>query len=148
MATGGLGVGINDPEAIKAEWLGRLDALVGDVEGWARASGWRTRRIDKAIDERVLGPYRVPVLLMEKDTVEVVLNPVARRVPGAEGAVDLYLAPAYDDIASLYFEGDHWVVYYSDRPDPKAARSEVEITPRPYSEQTIRSILDGMVAIA
>ncbi len=48
------------------------------------------------------------------------------------------------DIASLYFEGDHWVLQYGDRPDPLAAHSVVEITPRPYSEQTIRTILDGM----
>ena len=83
---------------------------------------------------------------MEKDTVEVVLNPVARFVPGANGAVDLYVAPAYDDIASLYLEGDHWVVHYANRSDPKATESVIEIKPRPYSEQTIRKILDGMAA--
>ena len=83
---------------------------------------------------------------MEKDTVEVVLNPVARFVPGANGAVDLYVAPAYDDIASLYLEGDHWVLHYADRPDPMATGSVIEIKPQPYSETTIRKILDGMAA--
>ena len=105
---------------------------------------FRSRRIAKTVNERRLGTYRVPVLLMEKDTVEIVLNPVARFVPGADGAVDLYVAPAYDDIASLYFEGDHWVVHYGERPDPLATQSEVAITPHPYAEQTIRTILDGM----
>jgi hypothetical protein len=75
---------------------------------------------------------------------QVVPNPVARFIPGADGAVDLYDPPAYDDIASLYFEGDHWVVYYSERPDPLATQSALEITPRPYTEQTIRAILDEM----
>ena len=131
MATGESTPGIDDPETVKAVWVDRLNALVGEVEGWARASGWRTRRIDKTVNERRLGTYRVPVLLMEKDTVEVVLNPVARLVPGADGAVDLYVAPAYDDIASLYFEGDHWVVHYGERPDPMATSSVVEITTRP-----------------
>ncbi|HLN33585.1 MAG TPA: hypothetical protein VK395_38015 [Gemmataceae bacterium] len=144
MATGEARSGIDDPEAVKAEWLGRLGSLVDEVEGWARASGWRTRQIAKTVKERRLGTYRVPVLLMEKDTVEVVLNPVARFVPGADGAVDLYVAPAYDDIASLYFEGDHWVVHYGERPDPLATQSVVEITPHPYGEHTIRAILDGM----
>jgi hypothetical protein len=146
MATGEVRAGIDDPEAVKVEWLDRLNALVGEVEGWARAAGWRTRRIDKTVNERRLGTYKVPVLLMEKDTVEVVLNPVARSVPGADGAVDLYLAPAYDDIASLYLEGGHWVVHYGERPDPMASESALEITPRPYAEQTIRTILDGMAA--
>jgi hypothetical protein len=81
---------------------------------------------------------------MEKDTVEVVLNPVARFVPGANGAVDLYVAPAYDDIASLYLEGDNWVLNYADRQDPLATGSVIEVKSRPYSEKTIRAILDGM----
>ncbi len=144
MATGTARPGIDDPGAVKAQWLGRLNSLVEEVKGWAQASGWRTRRIEKTVNERQLGTYRVPVLLMEKDTVEVVLNPVARFVPGADGAVNLYVAPAYDDIASLYFEGDHWVVHYGGRPDPVATYGVVKITPRLYDEHTIRELLDSM----
>lgn len=145
MAAGKARLGI-DPEAVKREWLDRLGGLVAEVEGWARASGGRARRIDKTIAERGLGTYKVPVLLMEKDAVEVVLNPVARFVPGADGAVDLYAAPAYDDVASLYLEGDHWVLHCADRLDPTETRSLVEIKPRPYSEEAIRAILDVMAA--
>jgi hypothetical protein len=144
MATGEARLQTEDPETVKAEWLGRLDSLVDEVEGWAKLSGWRTRRIAKTLSERRLGTYKVPVLLMEKNAVEAVLNPVARYVPGADGAIDLYVAPAYDDIASLYFEGNHWVVHYGERRDPLATQSAVEITTRPYGEQTIRAILDGM----
>ena len=143
MATGEARPGI-DADAVKGEWLDRLGALVDEVKGWAQASGWRTRRIDKTVTERGLGTYKVPVLLMEKDTVEVVLNPVARFVPGANGAVDLYVAPAYDDIASLYLEGDHWVLNYAGRSDSEATGSSTEIISRPYTEQAIRTILDGM----
>jgi hypothetical protein len=125
-----------DSDAVKREWLDRLDTIVEEVEGWAKASGWRTRRIDKTLTERRLGSYKVPVLLMEKNTVEV----------GASGAVDLYVAPAYDDIASLYLEGDHWVLHYADQPDPTATGSVLEAKPQPYSETTIRKILDGMAA--
>lgn len=69
-------------------------------------------------------------------------------MPGANGAVDLYVAPAYDDIASLYLEGDHWVLHYADRPDPTATRNGIELKPQPYSEATIQKILDGMAANA
>jgi hypothetical protein len=148
MAIGETGPGIDDAEAVKAEWLSRLETLVTEVKTWAEVSGWRTRRIAKTINERRLGTYKAPVLLMEKDAVEVVLNPVARHVPGAGGAVDLYLAPAYDDIASLYFEDDRWVVHYSPPPDAREPRSELEIRPMTLSEETIRAILDGMTAHA
>jgi hypothetical protein len=145
MATGEARPAI-DSDAVKREWLDRLRTLVDEVKGWAQASGSSTRRIDKSVTERGLGTYRVPVLLMEKDTVEVVLNPVARFVPGANGAVDLYLAPAYDDIASLYLEGDHWVLHYTSRPQPIATETGNERKSLPYSEQSIRMILDGMAA--
>lgn len=135
---------ISDAESVRGEWLDRLETLVDDVKGWAEAAGWRTRRITKSVNERQLGKYQVPVLLMEKDTVEVVLNPVARLVPGADRAVDLYLSPAYDDIASLYFEGDRWVVHYSEPPDLGTKAGAVDIPSRPYDEATIREILNGM----
>ena len=48
---------------------------------------WRTRVVTKQNDDRKLGKHTVPVLLMEKDAVEVALNPVSRYVPGADGAV-------------------------------------------------------------
>jgi hypothetical protein len=56
--------------------------------------------------------------------------------------------PAYDDIASLYFEGGRWVVHSSEPPDPFATEAAVNMTPRPYEEATIRAILDGMAANA
>jgi len=142
MAMGEVVPEVDDPEVVKSEWLGRLDALVGDVKTWAEASGWKTRRISKTITERRLGTYKAPVLLLEKNAVEVVLNPVARHMPGAAGAIDLYLAPAYDDIASLYFEDDHWVIHYASPTNP------IETEPLAYSEQTIRMILDGMATHA
>ena len=35
------------------------------------AAGWRTRTIEKPMNDRNLGRHTVPVLLMEKDTLEV-----------------------------------------------------------------------------
>ena len=136
----------NEIEAVKKEWVSRLSNLIDTIKNSAEESGWRTRRIDKTITERELGTYKVPVLLMEKDTVEVVLNPVARFVPGAEGAVDMYLAPAYDDIASLYFEGGQWMLHYAERPNPFATQSVIEMKSRPYSNEAIIATLEGMAA--
>lgn len=137
-----------DVEAVKSEWLERLDVLVADVQAWAAASGWRTRRIQKTVEERELGRYKVPVLLMEKNAVEVVLNPVARFVPDADGAVDLYLSPAYDDIASVYHEAGRWFVRYSDPLDPKSIGGINDTPAQPCNEATIRAILDGMAVNA
>ena len=135
----------DDAETAKAEWLERLETLVGSIKTWAEADGWRTRQVGKTIHERRLGTYKAPLLLMEKEGIEAVLNPVARYVPGSAGAVDLYLAPAYDDIASLYYEEGQWVVHHA---APADLNSPVEVEQRTLSEETIRAILDGMVAHA
>jgi hypothetical protein len=85
---------------------------------------------------------------MEKDTVEVALNPVSPLVPGAEGAVDLYLVPAYDDIASLDFEGGRWVVHYAAPADGTETHSMIEAQALPLSEETIIRVLNSIASHA
>jgi hypothetical protein len=93
-------------------WLGRLSTLLNDVETWVKALGWSTRRIEKPMEDSQIGRYKAPSLLMQEGTDRVLLEPVARSAPGAEGVVDLYLMPAYDDIASLYFSDGSWALHY------------------------------------
>ena len=50
---------------------------------------------------------------LQKGPVRVLLDPIAYDVPGAEGVVDLYLMPTYDDMASLSFEHGDWVIRYA-----------------------------------
>ena len=137
---------IEDPEAMKAEWLDRLNPLVALVKSWGEASGWRTRQVTKPVAEPGLGRYEVPVLLMERGQVEVVLSPVARTAPGTGGVVDLYLMPAYDDVVSFYFEGDRWFIHHAFPPDPTAPRSVIEAERLPLDEGTINRVLNAVAA--
>jgi hypothetical protein len=136
---------IENPEDVLAHWQDRLNMLVHDVKEWVERAGWRTRRIEKPTDDRKLGKHTVPVLLMEKDTVEVALNPVSPLVPGAEGAVDLYLVPAYDDIASLYFHRGQWVIHYAFSADSRETHPSIEAEGMPLSEETIIRVLNSIV---
>ena len=138
---------VDDPAAILARWQDRLKVLIREVDGWVKKAGWRTRTIEKPINDRKLGRHTVPVLLMERDAVEVALNPVSPLVPDAEGAIDLYLVPAYDDIASLYLEHGRWVIYYTFSADPAQARS-IEPEGLPLSEEAINRVLDAIASHA
>lgn len=71
------------------------------------------------------------------------LEPIARFVPGAEGVVDLYLMPAYDDIASLYFKNGQWVMRYV---FPAGSREESihETEPVVLTKESFRSVLEAM----
>jgi hypothetical protein len=113
---------VENPVATREEWLTNLRELMGQVKGWAEGAGWRTRTIEKSMNDSVLGQYKAPAMLMQRDTVEVILDPVGRFAPGTEGVVDLYMLPAYDDIASLYFVDGAWRLHYAFRSTAVVAR--------------------------
>ena len=101
-----------DPALLRAEWLDRLAKLTSLVKRWATELDWSTREIPKKMNDSRLGAYEAPALLMQKETIRVLLDPIARSTPGADGVVDLYLMPAYADIASLYLVNGEWRLHY------------------------------------
>ncbi len=100
-------------ELVRDEWTRAVTQLVADVETWSKAREWPTRRIEKRIDDPQIGEYVVPALLIQVDLVKLLLEPVARFVPGAAGLVDLYRLPEYDDVASVFRRDGGWQVHYT-----------------------------------
>ena len=113
---------VDNPDATRDEWLTNLYGLLAQVRRWTEESGWRTRVIEKSMKDSVLGQYKAPAMLMQRETVEVILDPVGRFAPGTDGVVDLYLLPAYDDIASLYLVDGAWKLHYAFRSTAVVAR--------------------------
>ena len=133
-----------DRERLLGEWLRRLQALLEELDGWAKALDWSTRRIEKAMADSEVGGYKAPALLMQKEAARVLLEPIARSTPGGEGLVDLYLLPAYDDIASLFHYGGSWHLHYPFAGSP-AVVDVRQAAGRPLTRETFRAVLDEMV---
>src|SRR5438445_3773874 len=107
----------NKPPAAKQDlgrdkWLRRLTDLVDQVEAWARELGWATRRIDKRMDDSDAGPYLATGLLLQKEFTRVSLEPMGRSASGSGGVADLYLMPAYDNIARFFFRDKKWLLQH------------------------------------
>ncbi|MCI0357279.1 MAG: hypothetical protein L0211_02195 [Planctomycetaceae bacterium] len=132
---------------VREDWVGRVTTLVQDVENWAGELGWSTRRIDKQLDDSQIGSHTVPALLVQEGPVRVFVEPIARSAPGAEGVVDLYLMPAYDDIASLYFVDGQWQVHYMFPESPTVATIR-DAESKPLTKETLQQVLDAMSANA
>ncbi len=128
---------------IREKWLERLSDLIQAVEKWARELGWSTRQIEITMQDFQLGKYKAPALLLQEDATRVLLEPITRSAPGAEGVVDLYLMPAYDDIASLYLERDGWRIHYMFPGDPAVATLH-EAEGKPLTQETLRDVLEEM----
>ncbi|HEY3997360.1 MAG TPA: hypothetical protein VGO93_00750 [Candidatus Xenobia bacterium] len=131
-----------DRVRLLSEWLDRLSALVNDVESWAKNLGWSTRRIEKPMEDSQIGKYKAPGLLMQEGTNRVLLEPIARSAPGTEGVVDLYLMPAYDDIATLSYEDGRWALHYLF--PGIAATNPHEARAMPLSQETLQEVLTEM----
>lgn len=130
-------------QAIREEWVRRLSTLVESVESWAQDLGWSTRRIEATMKDSEIGTYRAPALLLQQETTKVLLEPIARSAPGAEGVADLYRMPAYDDVASLYYQKDRWQVH-----SPSPGTSDVGTTEtarsKPLSKETLQEVLEAL----
>jgi hypothetical protein len=133
---------VDDPEGIKAEWLKCLNELASQVKAWVEPAGWRTRLVAKPTRDSILGRFEVPLLLMERNGVQIALNPVSPFIDGADGAVDLYVVPAYDEVGSLYFRDGQWTLYYVFREADLAGIHEPE--GMPLSEPALNRVLDQM----
>ncbi len=99
---------IPEAQAVRDEWLDRLARLVDDVERWAKQRDWSTRRIEKSMDDSQLGRYKAPALLLQREFTRLILEPVTRFAVSTDGRVDLYVMPAYDDLATFYLNDGQW----------------------------------------
>ncbi|MEX2176440.1 MAG: hypothetical protein WD872_18900 [Pirellulaceae bacterium] len=125
------------------QWLGHLNELIGEFDGWAKELGWSTRRIEKSMKDADAGSYQASALMLQRDTTRVLLEPIARSAPGAEGVVDLYLMPAYDDIASLYLTPAGWQLHYLFPESPMVATIR-DASSKTLSKEVLAEVLNQM----
>jgi hypothetical protein len=131
----------------RGEWLERLRKLVATIKAWADELDWATRTIEKKMEDAEIGNYNAPCLLLQQETIRLFLEPIARVAPGTEGAVDLYLMPSYDDIASLYYYKNRWNIHYMFQGVPSAGNMR-ESEGKPLTKATLRKLFDEMKAHA
>ncbi len=128
------------------EWLGRLRKLFELVKRWAMELDWATWIVEKKMEDAEIGNYKAPCLLIQQETVRLLLEPVARSAPGAEGIFDLNVMPSYDDIASLYYYNNQWNIHYMFTGAPTVANI-LEGEAKPLTKATIREVFEEMKAM-
>jgi len=126
-------------------WERDTSLLADEVQAWAEqeaaARGWRVEREQKELAEEVVGgAYRVSVVSIHTPPGRLVLEPIARGVPGAQGRVDLYAWPSLFRVMLLHKSlgkgyGLEWVV-----------RTESGIDwPQPWSRETFLTLAEGLL---
>lgn len=128
----------------REEWVRRVSDLVEKVEQWGKELGWATRRIEKKLEDGRVGKHVVPALLLQEGTCRVLLEPLGRSAPKAEGVVDLYLMPAYDDIASFYYYNKRWNLHYALPIGTEEPTRRGGLEGAPLTKETLARILEAM----
>jgi hypothetical protein len=120
---------ITDPAREREDWQQLLGGLVREVQSWLPEE-WTSLAIEKSMEDSELGEYKAPALLMQRKFARVLMEPITRFAPGADGVVDLYKMPAYDNIASLYRIKNEWRLNFVFRdPGPVAEIRGAESLP-------------------
>lgn len=129
--------------ALLHPWLVLLFDLITSVDEWARSLDWVTKKVDKPMEDTEIGTYKAVALVIQKDVTRILLEPVGRNAPGAEGVVDLYLMPGLDDIASLYYYKRRWNLHYI-APGSEPVGSVRETEAKPLNKGNLQKVLDEM----
>jgi hypothetical protein len=119
------------------EWIEQLASLLSHVRAWAEELGWAAREVEKPLEDRDIGDYKAPGLVLQRDMTRIGLEPIGRTAPGVEGVVDLYVLPAYDDIAGLYLYDNRWHLSHP-------GRTSEFVQDKPLTKKAFRDLLDQM----
>ena len=122
----------------------RVEELVSRFEGEVDRREWVTRRYPKRMRDEARVVYEVPALYLQKGPTSLLLDPIGFDVPGAEGAVDLYVMPTYDPAASVYFEKGQWLIHCNCPPGQPETESVSEDQAMPLSVETINQVLNSI----
>ena len=102
-----------------AAWRERLASLTAEVRRWAESEKWPVSAEEKAIEEPGLPPYAATLLHIQTPQGRVDLEPIAFRVLGTGGRVELAAWPSLNRV-SLQAKNGSWVVWTdSNIPWPK-----------------------------
>ena len=112
-----------------------LKTLYADILAWADLADWATRTYPKALR---LGGERadVPALLLQRGPDRLLLDPVGDDFEWADGVVDLYVMPAYENGTFLSLKGGAWSV------EGEAVGGDAV----PLSRESLLAALDRLIA--
>jgi hypothetical protein len=129
-------------------FFARVEELVGRFEAGIDRSEWSTRRYPKKFRDEAREVREIPALFLQKGPVKLLLDPIGYDVPGAEGLADIYLMPAYDPQASVYFEDGRWLIHYAFPAKPLETRSVIETETLPVDDASINRVLSSIAEYA
>jgi hypothetical protein len=132
----------------RVEFAALVQNLITQVEGELDDPEWVMKRYVKKMRDADRTVYEVPFLTLQKGPVRLSLDPTAYDIPGAEAAIDVYLMPTYDPLATFYSEGGHWYLHSDFLPKPEDEGPITEGRRAPLSRDTLNQVFEAIATHA
>ena len=126
------------------DFASQVERVVCQFEAVLAEMNQVARRDDKRMRDETGDVYSVQSLTIFLGPMRLLLDPNGYNVPGCDGAIDLYLLPPYDPVATLYLEHGEWFIH---SPDPTAQDSITGPTEWARSALTKESIATFLESI-
>ncbi len=106
------------------DWLKAAGTILEQAIHWAEARRWPTKLYPRRFTELLIGTYELNRLVFGVEGSQMVLNPVGRFMPGADGMFDLAVMPTYDSIM-IARKKEAWYIHPLPDKSTRLAWSEV-----------------------
>jgi hypothetical protein len=94
-----------------AHFASEVETVVRQFENVLAEMKQVSRRDEKRMRDETGGVYSILSLTIFMGPMRLLLDPTGYDLPGCDGAIDLYLLPPYDPVATLYFENGEWFIH-------------------------------------
>jgi len=132
----------------RVEFAKLVENLITQVEADLDNPEWVKKRYMKKMRDADRAVYEVPFLTLQKGSIRLSLDPTAYDIPGAEAAVDLYLMPTYDPLATFYSEDGHWYLHSGFLPKPENEGPVKEGRRASLSHDTLNQVMEAIATHA
>ena len=126
------------PNVVREQWQSAVEQLVNSISAWAKELNWSVDRQEKQLSEALIGTYAVDmlnILTSQGQQGQLVVEPIAQGVSGADGRVDLYAWPSLNKVRLLLKQGK-WSI-----------RTDSELDwPKEWSRETFQDLARNLVA--
>ena len=127
------------------DFASQVERVVRQFEAVLAEMKQLARRDEKRMRDETGGVYSVQSLTIFLGAMRLLLDPNGYNLPGCDGAIDLYLLPPYDPVATLYLEHGEWFIH---SPNPMTQESIARPTEWGRSALTKESIANLLESIA
>jgi len=127
-----------------ANFASEVEKVLDEFEAVLAQKNQVSRRDEKRMRDETGAVYSVQSLTIFMGPMRLLLDPTGYDLPGCDGAIDLYLLPPYDPVATLYLEHGEWFLHSPNLPAQESIARPAEWGRSALNRESISLLLESI----